>query len=259
MERSNVLGRRESPVLNSKTFQKLASGEYSDTMTVGGAVNKTGILLTIVALSAAASWFLVSRHGDSRWPFLFIVLAPLAAFILALITSATMKASPVTAPVYALLEGATLGSISAFLDAAYPGIVIQAVFLTFGTLFGLLIVYKTSNFQVTAKLQSGVLSALLAIVLVYVLELILLLLGVDGLSMLHRSGLLGIGFGIFTVAFAALNLVLDFDIIETGARDGAPKYMEWYSAFGLMVTLIWLYLEILELLLRLYASSDDRG
>ncbi|HLO18117.1 MAG TPA: Bax inhibitor-1/YccA family protein [Anaerolineales bacterium] len=257
MESSNIPGRRENPVLNSNTFQRIRSMEYSDAMTVHGAVNKTGILLMILAFSSATAWMSISRYGDSGLPYLLVILASLTAFIVALITSANMDYSQVTAPLYAFLEGGVLGWLSAIFDDKYPGIAIQAVFLTFGTLFGLLIMYRISGFQVTAKFRSGLLSAMLAIFMVYVLELIFQLFGVDGLSILQRSGLIGIGFSLFVVLIAALNLVLDFDLIESGARQGAPKYMEWYCAFGLMVTLIWLYLEILELLLRLYASSDD--
>ena len=257
MESSNTFGRRENPTLNSNTFARIPSEEYRDAMTVGGAVNKAGILLTIVAMSAGVTWLSASRYGNSGLQYLWITLAALAAFFVAWITSANMNYSPVTAPLYAFLEGSVLGWVSAFFDALYPGIVIQAVLLTFGTLFGLLTIYRASGFQVTAKFRSGVLSAMLAILAVYMLDLVLAVLGVEGIPFFHQSGLMGIGLSLFVVVIAALNLLLDFDLIESGARQGAPKYMEWYCAFGLMVTLIWLYLEILELLLRMYASSDD--
>jgi uncharacterized YccA/Bax inhibitor family protein len=257
MASSNVFGRNESIVLNSRTFQQIAGAEYEKAMTIRGTVNKTAILLTIVTVSAAWSWLSVTHDagfgGFSPW----LLLAMLAAFVVALITSTNKRAAPYTAPMYAFLEGGVLGGLSAIFEAAYPGLVIQVVFLTFGTLLGLLVVYSASGFRVTARFRVGVFSATLAIFLVYLVDLILWLLGVEGPSFIHQSGLMGIGFSLFVVGIAALNLVLDFDLIENGAREGAPRYMEWYAAFGLIVTLIWLYLEVLKFLIRLAASSDD--
>ena len=257
MESSKVPLRRESLILNSNTFQGVAIEEYSDAMTMRGVVNKTGILLMIVGISAAAVWMSVSSNPESGSLYFWTMMAMLAALIVAWITWANKQVSRFTASLYAFLEGSVLGYISTIFEAQYPGLVIQAIFLTFGTLLGLLMIYGVSVFQVTTKFRSGVLSAMLAILMVYVLELVLPLLGVDRIPLLLQSGLIGICFSLFTIVVAALNLVMDFDLIESGARNGAPKYMEWYCAFGLMVTLIWLYLEILELLLRLYASSDD--
>lgn len=256
MEKGNVYGRNESLALNSHTFEKIEQADYTNAMTIRGAVNKTTILLAIVTISAAGSWLLLYNQpgiGGYGW----VTLALIGAVVVAGITCAKMQTAPYTAPLYAFLEGSVLGVISAFFESEYPGIVINAVLLTFGTLFGLLLVYRVSGFHVTARFRAGVVSCTLAIFLVYGIDVFLQLFGVAGLKFIHQSGLIGIGFSLYVVAIAALNLVLDFDLIENGARRRSPKYMEWYSAFGLMVTLIWLYLELLRLLALLASSSDD--
>ncbi len=158
--------------------------------------------------------------------------------------------SPVTAPIYALLEGLVLGGLSAALDLRYPGIAIQAVSLTFGTLFVLLLAYRSGLIQVTQKFRLGIIAATGGIMLFYLLEMLLGFFGIR-FAAINGSGVIGIGFSLFVVAIAALNLVLDFDFIERGVQCGAPKYMEWYGAFGIMVTLVWLYIEILRLLSKI--------
>jgi len=156
----------------------------------------------------------------------------------------------VTSPIYALLEGLFLGGISAALDLRYPGIAIQAVGLTFGTLFAMLFAYRTGLIKVTQRLRMGIIAATGGICLFYFAQMMLGFFGVRFVS-INGSGVIGIGFSLLVVAIAALNLVLDFDFIERGVQYGAPKYMEWYGAFGIMVTLVWLYLEILRLLSKL--------
>jgi uncharacterized YccA/Bax inhibitor family protein len=156
----------------------------------------------------------------------------------------------VTAPIYAALEGLALGGISALFESHYPGIVSQAVFLTFGTLAALLIAYRSGWIKATENFKLGVAAATGGIFFVYLISFVLSFFGVS-IPLIHGSGIFGILFSLFVVVIAALNLVLDFDFIEQGAEQGAPKYMEWYAAFGLMVTLIWLYLEILRLLAKL--------
>jgi len=156
----------------------------------------------------------------------------------------------VTAPVYALLEGLCLGALSGFFETQFPGIVLQAVGLTFGTLLALLVAYKSGVIKATENFKLGVVAATGGIALVYIATLVLGFFGV-AIPFIHGSGPLGILFSLFVVVIAALNLVLDFDFIESGAAQGAPRFMEWYAAFGLMVTLIWLYLEILRLLAKL--------
>ncbi len=159
-----------------------------------------------------------------------------------------------TAPIYALLEGLVLGGLSAIMDLRYPGIAVQAVSLTFGTLFVLLLAYSSRIIQVTQKFHLGVIAATGGVMVFYLLQMVLGFFGVRFLSV-NGSGMIGIGFSLIVVAIAALNLVLDFDFIERGVNYGAPKYMEWYGAFGIMVTLVWLYLEILRLLSKMRSRN----
>jgi uncharacterized YccA/Bax inhibitor family protein len=160
----------------------------------------------------------------------------------------------VTSPIYALLEGLFLGGVSALLEQSYPGIAIQAVSLTFGTLFVMLLAYRSGLIPVTQKLRMGIVAATGGIMVFYLLQMLMGFFGFQFTS-INGSGFIGIGFSLFVVAIAALNLVLDFDFIERGVQYGAPKYMEWYGAFGIMVTLVWLYLEILRLLSKLRSRN----
>lgn len=241
--------RTANPALNDDTFRgygrAIASG---DTMTVQGTVNKTAVLLLLVLLTSAWTWRLYYTAAGSLGVWIFG--GAIGGFIVAMITVFKKQWAAMTAPLYALLEGLVLGGISSVLEARYPGIVIQAVGLTFGTLFGLLFVFKSGMIKATENFKLGVVAATGGIALVY---LATMLLGFFGIRMpyIHESGMIGIGFSLFVVIIAALNLVLDFDFIESGAAQGAPKYMEWYGAFGLMVTLIWLYIEILRLLSKM--------
>ena len=152
---------------------------------------------------------------------------------------------------YAIAQGFFLGGISAIFEAQYPGIVIQAVGLTLGTLTSLLFLYKTGIVKPTENFRLMIVSATMGIVMLYFVSFIMNLFGSSGVGFIHSNGLFGIGFSLFVVGIAALNLVLDFDFIEQGSEVGAPKYMEWFGAFSLMVTLIWLYLEMLRLLAKL--------
>jgi len=174
----------------------------------------------------------------------------IGGLITAFVTVFKKEWSQITAPIYAVLEGLALGGISAFFNAQYDGIVIQAVALTFGTAGCLLIAYKSGVIKATENFKLGIFAATGAIGLIYLVGMIMRFFG-SGIPYIHENGLIGIGFSLVVVTIAALNLVLDFDFIEKGAEQGAPKFMEWYAAFGLMVTLIWLYLEILRLLSKL--------
>lgn len=218
-------------------------------MTLSGTVNKTGLLLVLTVASAAWTWnrFLASHDPASVGGLL--MLGVFGGLICAMVTIFKKEWSPVLAPVYALLEGLVLGGISAMTDLRYPGIAMQAVGLTFGTLFVLLFLYSSRIIHVTQKFRLGVIAATGGIFFFYLVQMILGFFGVHFFS-LNGSGPLAIGISLIICAVAALNLVLDFDFIERGVNYGAPKYMEWYGAFGLMVTLIWLYLEILRLLAR---------
>ena len=166
----------------------------------------------------------------------------IGGFVIAMVTVFKKEWSPVTAPLYALVEGFFLGAISAMFNHMYEGIVMQAVLLTFGTLFALLFAYRSGLIKATENFKLGVVAATGGIALVYLASIVLRMFGIN-MPFIHDSGLIGIGFSLFVIVIAALNLVLDFDFIETGVEKGAPRYMEWYGAFGLMVTPVWLYIE----------------
>ena len=237
--------RSANPALNKNTFRnaRRASGESS--MTIDGTVNKTALSLLFLMTSAIYTWNNPQIGLALFWP------VTIFTFILLLITILNKKAAPFTVPLYCLAEGAVLGAISAIVDSMYPGIANQAIALTFGILAALLFLYKSNLIAATENFRLGVFSATFGILIVYVLNLILSFFGVSFMGPLFGNGLTGILFSLFVVGIASMNLVLDFDFIESGAEQGAPKYMEWYGAFGLMITLIWLYVEILNLLMKL--------
>lgn len=239
--------RSSNPVLGDKIFgeQALAGG---DSMTVEGTVNKTIILLFIVIGAAMAGWQLSITNAVS--PMILWGGGAIGGLVLALITAFKPKLSPFTAPAYGLVEGVFLGAISYFFNMMFEGIVMQAVGLTVGVLLLMLFLYKTGIIKVTPTLRTGIVVATGAIAMLYVATFALSFFGI-GIPYIHGAGPIGIGFSLFVVGLAAFNLLLDFDFIERGASSGAPKYMEWYAAFSLMVTLVWLYLEILRLLSKL--------
>ena len=240
--------RSNNPVLKEKAFAgAIAPGEI---MTIQGTVNKTGLLLLFVVVAAAWTWGMAhSETPEAVYP--WVLGGVIGGLVAALVTIFKREWSPISAPVYALLEGLVLGGISAFFDKAYPGIAVQAISLTFGVLFVLLLAYKLRIVQATRGFKLGVIAATGGIALVYAVNMMMNLFGHASMSFLNAATPLGIGISLFVVIIASLNLIIDFDMIETGARMGAPKYMEWYGAFGLMVTLIWLYMEILRLLSKL--------
>ncbi|WP_202944473.1 MULTISPECIES: Bax inhibitor-1/YccA family protein [Acidobacterium] len=246
------LMRTSNPALNERVFrgQPMAFGE---TMTLQGTVNKTGILLLCAMATAAFSWHVFFSAGPAAVNGLMI-LGLIGGLIFALVTSFKAEWSPVTAPIYALFEGLALGGISAMFELRFPGIAIESVSLTFGTMLVLLMLYKSGVIKVTRKFQMGVMAATGAIFLFYIVEMVLGFFHI-GQGLMYSSSPLSIGISLVIVGIAALNLVLDFNFIEWGARSGAPKYMEWYGAFGLMVTLVWLYLEILRLMSK-FQSRD---
>ena len=239
------LMRTSNPALNEKAFKgQVAIG---DAMTLQGTVNKTGALLLCVVATAAWTWGLShSPAPEAVYPWMIGGLV--GGFVVALATIFKKNWSPFTAPIYALLEGLALGGISSIFEKKYPGIAIQAVGLTLGTLFVMLLAYKTGMIRATQGFKTGVIAATGGIAVFYLVEMVLSMFFHINVPAINAGGPWGIAFSLFVVVIAALNLVLDFDMIETGVSGGAPKYMEWYGAFGLMVTLIWLYLEILRLL-----------
>ncbi len=239
-----------NPALNSKTFTNIKkTADSSQTMTIEGTVNKTLLMLILLLMPAIWTWKMFFTNGpQSIIPFIYG--GGICGFIVALVTIFKKQWSPITAPLYALFEGLFLGGLSAMFEAKFQGIAIQAVALTFGILFCLLIAYKSRLIKVTENFKLGILAATGGIGLVYLLTFVLGFLGVQ-MPYIHENGIIGIGFSLFVVVIASLNLILDFDFIEKGASYGAPKFMEWYGAFGLIVTLVWLYLEILRLLSKL--------
>ena len=243
--------RTKNPALNDKTFTGFGSVKDSTrVMTLQGTVNKTAVMLFFLLISASWTWNKFFDAGHSGEVIYWMWGGLLAGFVVALVTIFHKQWAGVTAPIYSLLQGLFLGGLSGIFEARYPGIVVQAVFLTFSVLFSLLLAYKSRLIKVTHNFRLGVAAATGGIVLVYLGTIVLGFFGVR-VPFIHESGLIGIGFSLFVVVIASLNLVLDFDFIETGVAGGAPKYMEWYAAFGLMVTLIWLYVEILRLLGKL--------
>ena len=240
--------RTSNPVLNGKPFT--GSAAFGETMTLQGTVNKTGVLLLCSIATAAWTWnmFMQSHSAATVMPYLWI--GTIGGFVCALITTFKREWSPVTAPAYALLEGLALGGISSVFEMRFPGIAIQSVSLTFGTLLVLLLAYRSGLIPVTQKFRMGIVAATGGIMVFYLLQMVLGFFGIHFASV-NGSGVIGIGFFLIVVGIAALNLVLDFDMIEGGVRSGAPKYMEWYGAFGIMVTLVWLYLEIVRLLTKI--------
>jgi uncharacterized YccA/Bax inhibitor family protein len=247
--------RSGNPALKSSTFLDLGSGAIVDSpagaMTLDGTVNRTAFLLVLTLGAALLPWSRYFADPNSAALMPYVVGGGLGGFVLAMVTMFKKTWAPVTAPAYAVLEGLFIGAISAVFEARYPGIVIQAVGLTFGTLGALLLAYRSGLIRATENFKLGVVAATGGIALLYLVNLGARLFGFGGFGFIHDSGTVGIVFSLVVVTVAALNLVLDFDFIEQGVEARAPKYMEWYAAFGLLVTLVWLYLEILRLLSKL--------
>lgn len=261
--------RSTNPTLKEELFS--SSGAFSDgqVMTIQGTVNKTLIMLALLVAGAAWVWqgvmpLLQAAHQGSAslagvqgkgLVLPFAMGGAIVGFILALVISFKPNWSSYLAPIYALAEGFFIGGISAFVEFMYPGMVLQAVLLTFGTLFCLLMAYKTGLIRATDKLRLGLMVATGAIALIYLINMVMGFFHAS-LPFVTGGGFFGIAFSLFVVGIAALTLILDFDLVERGAESGAPKYMEWYSGFALMVTLVWLYIEILNLLMKLRGGDE---
>lgn len=239
-----------NPAFNAKTFEG-ARSTTGETMTVEGTVNKSALLLFLVLVPAAWVWAKAFRAFDPAAAVMpYLIGGALGGLVFAFVTIFKKEWAPLTAPAYAVLEGLALGAISAFYQLQLKGIVFQAVGLTFAVLAVMLMLYRTGVIKVTDKFRFMVVAATCAIGVVYLVTIVLGFFGVT-VPFIHQGGTFGIVFSLVVVGIASLNLALDFDLIARGAEQGAPKYMEWYAAFGLMVTLIWLYLEILRLLSKL--------
>jgi len=244
-----------NPAMNEAVYQRAGHTDvYTSAMTLGGTVFKTAILVLILLVAAGYTWLQV-RTGAEQIAYGLLIAGSIGGLIMALVTIFVPKVSPFTAPIYAALEGLVMGAISAVFERSYPGIAIQAVGLTVGVLSVMLFVYGTGMIRATEKFKIGVVAATGGICLVYLVGMVMSFFG-SRIPLIHESGVVGIGFSVVVVIIAALNLILDFDFIEQGVQRQAPKYMEWYGGFSLLVTLIWMYLEILRLLAKL---NDNRS
>jgi uncharacterized YccA/Bax inhibitor family protein len=232
-----------NPLLKDSAFQPVTS--CNEVMTISGTVNKSIILCIILAGSAFYSW----THPRVTIPLLLPM--SIGAFVLGFVSIFKKTASPFLSPLYALCEGVVLGTVSLYFEKSYPGIIVNAILSTVCVLFCMLASYKAGILKVTPGFQKTVIFSTLAIALVYIADLLLNVFGVGKFPYIHDSSIFGIIISIAVVAVASFNFIFDFDLIKKGARDGVPKYMEWYSALSLMVTLVWLYFEMLKLLSKL--------
>ena len=243
-----------NPVMKEQAYQQAAheaatsgqAGVIAERMTVSGAVNKSFILTGILLVTAVIGFIMPSQ--------LFMWGGAIAGLGVVIFASFKPHLSPTLAPIYAAVEGLFVGSVSAIFASLYSGIVFQAVSLTIAVLFLMLFFYKTGIIKVTQKLRAGIMMATGAIFVVYLLSFALSFFGIS-IPYLHQGGMIGIGISLLIIAVAAMNLLLDFDNFEKGEQYGAPKYMEWFSAMGLLITLVWLYVEILRLI-AIFSSSD---
>lgn len=251
------LTKTSNPIFG-KSFTNTGTLVGEKTMTVQGTINKTLLLFGILIFGAYYTWHLffsaATMEAAQSAIYPWMIGSAIAGFIVAMVTSFARKLSPFLAPLYAFLEGLFLGAISAFFEAMYPGIVIQSVGLTIAVFFMMLFLYKTQIIKVTRKFFMGVMAATFGIAIFYLIGFILSLFGMQ-VGILYGNSLMSIGISLVIVVIAALNLVLDFAFINNAAESGMPKYMEWYGAFGLMVTLVWLYIEILRLLSKISSRN----
>ena len=246
-----------NPVLKSRAFSSSGYAgaiDYGDSMTIQGTVNKTGVLLLLAFASAAWVWHMAYTSGETSAVGGLVMVGAIGGLVVALVTIFKQSWAPITGPLYALLEGLVLGGVSAMFASAYQGIVMEAVALTFGVLACMLLAYKSGLIRATEKFKVGVIAATGGIMLLYVASFVLGFFGIR-IPGIFGNGPIGILFSLGVVVIAALNLILDFDAIQRGAAAGAPKYMEWFGAFALMITLVWLYLEILRLLALLQGGE----
>ena len=235
-----------NPVLSGKAFSNF--GSYGRAMTLDGAVFKSGLLLLIACVVAGVTWVGCQNNPALLMP--AMLGGSIGGFVVAMVLTFKREWSPALAPAYAVLEGCVLGSISLLFERRFPGIAFNAAVLTLGTLGGMLLLYRLRIVRATEKLRLGVMAALVAIVVLYLVSAVMGMFG-KPMAFLHDSSPLSIGISLVIVGVAALCLVLDFGLIEASAEQGAPAYMEWYCAFSLLVTIVWLYLEMLRLLSKL--------
>ncbi len=245
--------RTANPALKERTFTDVRAAAGEPAMSLQGTATKSLILVLLTVFSASFTWNAVAS-GNTGILMPAVLVGGIGGLIVALITVFKPKVSPYTGPIYAALEGLLLGGVSAMYNARFQGLPAQAVALTFGVFIALLIVYRTGLIRATENFRLGVVAATGGIMIMYLISFALSFFGVR-MAFLHDSSPLSIGISLVIVVVAALNLVLDFDFIERGVEHRAPKYMEWYAAFGLLVTLVWLYLEMLRLLAKLQGRN----
>ena len=244
-----------NPTLSENKFRDtvINIGTNEDAMTLSGTLNKFGFMFLMLMGSAFYSWKEVIGNGEDVKVMVFG--GAIGGFVIALVLMFKREWSPFLAPLYALLEGLFIGAISAMFNLAYDGIVLQAVGLTFGVGISMYFLYSFRIIKATEKFKSIIMTATMGIAVFYLIVWVMRMFGFDNMAFIHEGSTFGILFSLFVVVIAAMNLILDFDMIEQGASMGAPKYMEWYGAFGLMVTFVWLYLEILRLLSKISSRN----
>ena len=242
----NLFNESSNPVLKQSVLDNSRDISRSNSMTAAGAVNKTLVLGVLLLAGAIIGWTFPNK--------LFFIPAAIAGLVLVLIATFKKEWSPIIAPIYALVEGVFVGAVSLMYASLFDGIIFHAVSLTIGVLFLMLFLYKAKIIEVTQRLCSVIMMATGAIMLTYLVSFVLSFFNIQ-VPMIHSTGWLGIGFSLVVVVIASLNLLLDFDFFEKGEQAGLPKYMEWFAGMGLMITLVWLYLEILRLLSKI--SSRD--
>ncbi len=245
-----------NPAMNADVWGRATFAEgRSQTMTLQGTVSKTALLVVIMLVAAAFTWT-KAMGEDLSLAYGLTIAGAIGGLILSLVTIFVPKVSPYTSPLYAGCEGLFLGAVSASFEQRMPGIVSQAIGLSMGVLLTMLTLYGTGLVRATEKFKTGVIAATGAIALVYLASFAMRFFGYS-MPFIHDTGIYGIGFSLVVVVVAALNLILDFDFIEQGVRLEAPKYMEWYGGFSLLVTLVWMYLEILRLLAKIQGGNRN--
>lgn len=254
MARRSMFSSSSNPFMKEETYRSSSheildggmSGVHAERMTVQGAINKSFILFGLMMITSVASYMYPSM--------IFLWVGIIGGLVAVLVGSFKPNLSATVAPIYALLEGLFIGTITAMYANLYDGIIFRAVTLTFALLFSMLFIYKSGIIKVTDKFRTGVIMATFAVFLVYLVAIVLRLFGIH-MPYLHQGGAIGIGISLVIIGIASLNLLLDFDNFEKGEQFGAPAYMEWFSGMGLLITLVWLYVELLRLL-TLLAGRD---
>ncbi|MEO6583710.1 MAG: Bax inhibitor-1/YccA family protein [Ferruginibacter sp.] len=254
-----IFDKSGNPALSERRFSSTVLDGmmvHENAMTVRGTINKFGFLFLMVLGTSFYAWKEFAEGGNV---IPLMLTGAIGGLIVALVITFKKQWSPGLAPLYALLEGLFIGAVSAYFNFAFagkaPNLIINAVGLTFGVVIAMYLLYSFKIIKATEKFKSVVMAATVGIALFYVLVWVMRMFGFESMPFLHEGSVMGIVFSLFVVTIAALNLILDFDMIEKGAEMGAPKYMEWYGAFGLLVTIVWLYLEILRLLSKLSSSK----